>query len=146
MLAVLAVAGIGLFGMGMAPSMQHRVVSLAGAGGPLAASLPASAVNVGIALGSVAGGVAIDASGLQAAVLTGAAIAAAAVGAAWLTGALRPEPTSAAEPATHPRPSRNTPISPSRAGNRGSTRPTPTAPSPPTDQRNSTTNPRKERS
>ena len=36
-LAGAAVASIGLFGMGMAPSMQHRVVSLAGAGGPLSA-------------------------------------------------------------------------------------------------------------
>ena len=118
MLAVLAVAGIGLFGMGMAPSMQHRVVSLAGAGGPLAASLPASAVNVGIALGSVAGGVAIDASGLHAAVLTGAAIAVVAVVAAGSpapcgrchpSGALRarsrgcgPEPAGSRSPvATH---------------------------------------------
>lgn len=90
--ALVAVACIGLFGMGMAPSMQHRVVSLAGAGGALAASLPASAVNVGIALGSVAGGVAIGASGLRAAVLTGAAIGALAIGGAWLTSTLRPAP------------------------------------------------------
>ena len=57
------VVGMGLFGMGMAPSLQHRVVSLAGVGAPLAASLPASAVNAGIALGSFAGGVAIDRAG-----------------------------------------------------------------------------------
>ena len=63
-LVALAVLGIGLFGMGMAPSMQHRVVSLAGPGAPLASSLPASAVNAGIAFGSFAGGIAIDGGGV----------------------------------------------------------------------------------
>jgi len=91
----LAVLGVGLFGMGMAPSMQHRVVSLAGPGAPLAASLPASAVNVGIALGSSAGGVAIDVGGVPAAVLTGAAVAAVAVSVAWATRRLRPDDDAA---------------------------------------------------
>jgi DHA1 family inner membrane transport protein len=95
-LTALAVVGVGLSGMGMASSMQHRVVSLAGPGGPLASSLPASAVNVGIALGSLAGGVAIDVRGLHAAVLTGAVIGAVAVGAARLTGTLRPAPAASA--------------------------------------------------
>jgi DHA1 family inner membrane transport protein len=45
--------------MGMVRSMQYRVVSLAGPGGQLASSLPVSAANVGIALGSYSGGVAI---------------------------------------------------------------------------------------
>lgn len=49
--AGLGVLGIGLFGMGMAPSMQHRVSGLSGDGAALAASLPASAVNAGIAIG-----------------------------------------------------------------------------------------------
>ena len=52
----LAVLGIGLFGMGTGPSIQYRVVSLAGPGAPLASALPASAVNAGIAFGAFAGG------------------------------------------------------------------------------------------
>lgn len=86
----ISVFGMGLFGMGMAPSLQHRVVSLAGAGAPLAASLPASAVNAGIALGSLAGGIAIDAGGIRASVTTGAVIAAIAIGVAWATSLLKP--------------------------------------------------------
>ncbi|HTE60228.1 MAG TPA: MFS transporter [Solirubrobacteraceae bacterium] len=88
-----AILGIGLFEMGMAPSMQHRVVSLAGPGAPLAASLPASAVNAGIAGGSFAGGVAITGGGVPAAVLTGAVVAAVAVVAAWATSLLKPVAT-----------------------------------------------------
>jgi len=41
-----------LFTMGMVPSLQYRVVSLVGPDGALASSLPASASDVGIALGS----------------------------------------------------------------------------------------------
>ena len=93
-LTALAIVGVGLFGMGMAPSMQHRVVTLAGPGGPLASSLPASAVNAGIALGSFSGGVAIEARGLHAAVITGVVIAAGAVAAARLTSTLRPVPAA----------------------------------------------------
>lgn len=94
-----AVLGTGLFGMGMAPSMQHRVVSLAGPGAPLASSLPASAVNVGIAVGSFAGGAAIDRAGIAAAVVTGAVVAALAVIAAWATSYLKaPTPVAASDP------------------------------------------------
>jgi DHA1 family inner membrane transport protein len=86
LVAALCVIGVGLFGMGMAPSMQHRVVSLAGPGGMLASSLPASAVNTGIAFGSFTGGLAIDAGGVRAAVATGAVAGAAAVVlAAWVS-------------------------------------------------------------
>ena len=87
--AAAGILGMGLFGMGMAPSMQHRVVGLAGLGAPLAASLPASAVNAGIALGSLAGGVAIDVAGIPAAVLTGAVVAALSIAVAWATGFLK---------------------------------------------------------
>ena len=62
-LVTLAVLGLGLFAMGMAPWLEYRVVELAGPGGALAASLPASAVNAGIALGAFAGGRAIDLGG-----------------------------------------------------------------------------------
>ncbi|MEO8261440.1 MAG: MFS transporter, partial [Pseudolysinimonas sp.] len=88
--AAIGVLGIGLFGMGIAPSMQHRVTELSGAGGPLAASLPASAVNAGIALGSLAGGIAFGIAGASAAVLTGAVAAALAIAVAWATSFLHP--------------------------------------------------------
>jgi MFS transporter, DHA1 family, inner membrane transport protein len=86
-----AILCLGLFEMGMAPSLQHRVVSLAGPGAPLAASLPASAVNAGIAGGAFAGGLAIDAAGVAAAVLTGAAVSVLSIALAWATGFLKPD-------------------------------------------------------
>jgi len=84
------VIGVGLFGMATGPSIQHRVVSLAGPGAPLAASLPASAVNAGIAFGAFAGGLAIDGGGVRLAVVAGIAIAVIAIAAAWATSALKP--------------------------------------------------------
>jgi len=76
------------------------VVSLAGPGAELAQSLPASAVDVGIALGSYAGGVAIGGFTVSAAVFTGLVIAVIAVAAAWATSFLRPSVAEvAAEPA-----------------------------------------------
>ena len=92
LVAALAILGMGVFGMGMAPSLQHRVVNLAGPGAPLAASLPASAVNAGIALGSFTGGLAIGVGGVPAAVSTGAVIAAISVAVAWATSFLKPIP------------------------------------------------------
>lgn len=97
-LVALAVLGVGLLGMATGPSIQHRVVSLAGPGGPLAASLPASAVNAGIAFGSFAGGIAIDAGGVGFAVVTGIGIALVAIAAAWVTSFLKvPAEVSAPE-------------------------------------------------
>jgi DHA1 family inner membrane transport protein len=93
-LAALAVLGVGVFGMGMAPSLQHRVVSLAGPGAPLAASLPASAVNAGIAFGGVAGGISLELAGATAAALTGVGISVLAIGAAWATSLLTPAPAT----------------------------------------------------
>ena len=98
LLVALAVLGLGLFGMGSAPSMQHRVVSLAGPGAPLASSLPASAANAGIALGSFAGGAAIAGGGVPAAVVTGAFVAVIAVAAAWATSFLQPVAAEVPEP------------------------------------------------
>lgn len=109
LLVALALLALGLFGFGMTPSLQYRVVSLAGPGGALAQSLPASAINVGIAFGSAAGGVAIGGSTASSAVLTGLVIAAIAIPVAWATSFLRPpliaeavEPAAAAEPAGDP--------------------------------------------
>ena len=55
LVAVLLI-GWGLFGFGLVPSLQLRVVSLAGPGAALATTLPASAINAGIAVGSLLGG------------------------------------------------------------------------------------------
>lgn len=96
-------AALGLFVGGMAPSLQYRVVSLAGPGGPLAHSLPASAANVGVALGSIAGGRAIEAFTTSAAVLTGLVVAVIAAVVAWATGFLR---SPMVEEAVNPSPER----------------------------------------
>jgi DHA1 family inner membrane transport protein len=98
-LVALALVALGLFGMGMAASLQYRVVSLAGPGGALAQSLPASAINVGIAFGSAAGGVAIGGSTASAAVVTGLIIAVVAIPVALATSVLKPP---AAEPVAEP--------------------------------------------
>lgn len=65
-------------------------MSLAGPGGPLAQSLPASACNLGIAVGSAVGGAAIDRFTTSATVITGLIIAAISIPVAWATSALKP--------------------------------------------------------
>lgn len=91
----------GMLVMSMAPSLQLRVVVLAGPGGRVASSLPASAVNVGIAAGSAAGGVAISGFGPSAPILTAAIIAGIGIVLAWATSYLKPPVIEkAAEPAT----------------------------------------------
>ena len=89
-LVALALLALGLFAMGMVPSMQYRVVSLAGPGGELAYSLPASAANVGIALGAYAGGVAIGTFTASSAVITGLIIAVISIPVAWAASILKP--------------------------------------------------------
>jgi DHA1 family inner membrane transport protein len=86
----LLLLALGAFVMGSGPSLQYRVVALAGPGGQLAQSLPASAINVGIAFGSFAGGVALGAFTASAAILTGLVIAVVAVPVAWATSRLEP--------------------------------------------------------
>ncbi|HEX8008763.1 MAG TPA: MFS transporter [Trebonia sp.] len=83
----------GTFAFGMAPSLQHRTVSLAGPGGQLASSLPASAINLGIAFGSFIGGAAIGSFTVSAAVITGLIIAVTAIPVAWATSHLKPPAT-----------------------------------------------------
>jgi DHA1 family inner membrane transport protein len=101
LLVALVLVVWGFFAFGMTPSVQFRVVSLAGPGGAFAASLPASVANAGIAFGSVAGGVTIDVIDTRAVTLTGLTIAVAAVLVAVLTRSLRPPAAdrSVAEPA-----------------------------------------------
>ncbi|WP_336211668.1 MFS transporter [Nonomuraea sp. LPB2021202275-12-8] len=80
----------GLFVGVMVPSLQFRAVSLAGPGGALASSLPGSAVNVGIAVGSAAGGVTISNFNASAPLVTGLIIAVIAIPTAWATSFLKP--------------------------------------------------------
>ncbi|TWF80093.1 DHA1 family inner membrane transport protein [Pseudonocardia hierapolitana] len=87
----------GVVGMGLVPSLQYRVLELAGPGRDLAATLPASALNAGIALGALAGGWTLDAYGAGAPVITGLVVAAVALPAAWATSVLRPTPTQQIE-------------------------------------------------
>lgn len=89
-MVALILALLGLCTMGMAPSLQHRVVSLAGPGAPLAQSLPASAANVGVATGAAVGGLAISGFGVPAAVAVGALIGAVAIPVAMATARLKP--------------------------------------------------------
>ncbi|MFC9288595.1 MFS transporter, partial [Streptomyces sp. NPDC057052] len=70
-LVALALVLWGVVGFGLVPSLQYRVGLLAGPGRDLAATLPASAVNAGIAIGAVAGGAAVSHGGARDAVLTG---------------------------------------------------------------------------
>jgi DHA1 family inner membrane transport protein len=93
--AALTLALWGLVGFGLVPSLQYRVVSLAGPGRDLAATLPASAVTLGIAIGSVVGGQALAASGPSAAVFTGLVVCTLALPVALLTGRLKaPRPAA----------------------------------------------------
>jgi DHA1 family inner membrane transport protein len=89
----LALVVWGLVGFGLVPSLQYRVVSLAGPGRDFAATLPASAVTLGIAIGSLIGGWALSGHGPKGAVITGLIICAVALPVAWLTGLLK-APTS----------------------------------------------------
>ena len=97
-------AVLGLVAAGMVPSLQYRVIELAGPGGPLAQSLPVSAANAGVAVGSVAGGLAVGTLSVSAAVLTGAAIGVGATATAWSTRNTR---TSTSPPPAGKRHGRN---------------------------------------
>lgn len=82
-LVFVALAAWGLAGFGFVPSLQYLVIHLAGPGRDLAATLPASAVNAGIALGAAAGGTAVRGAGAGGALLTGLAVCLLALPAAW---------------------------------------------------------------
>lgn len=75
----------GVVGIGTVPALQFRVVGLAGPGRELAATLPASAINLGIAAGSLAGGWAVTTHGPTAPVIAGAILLLAALPLAWWT-------------------------------------------------------------
>jgi MFS transporter, DHA1 family, inner membrane transport protein len=102
-LVALVLLAWGMLAMSMAPSLQLRVVTLAGPGAGLASSLPASATNVGIAVGSAAGGVAISDFGPSAPVLTAAIIGVVGIVLAWATSYLKPPVVeNTTEPAAQP--------------------------------------------
>lgn len=79
----------GLVGFGLVPSLQYRVVSLAGSGRDLAATLPASAVNAGIAVGALLGGWSLDSFGASSVVVAGLVVCVVALPANWATGLLK---------------------------------------------------------
>jgi DHA1 family inner membrane transport protein len=80
----------GVVGFGLVPSLQYRVVSLAGPGRDLASTLPASAVTAGIAAGALIGGWAVAGNGGIGAILTGLILCAVAVPLTVATRFLRP--------------------------------------------------------
>jgi len=96
----LALAVFGLVGFGLVPSLQYRVVLLAGPGRDLAATLPQSAVTAGIAAGALVGGWSVSESGPSGAVMTGLVCCAIAVPLALATGLLRVPRTEEYPPST----------------------------------------------
>lgn len=91
-LVVVTLVVWGVTGIGLVPSVQFRVVRLAGPGRDLAATLPASAINLGIAAGSLAGGWAVTAHGATAPAVTGVVLLVLALPVAWWTRRLAPVP------------------------------------------------------
>jgi DHA1 family inner membrane transport protein len=100
--AAVALGLWGLVGFGLVPSFQLRVISLAGSGGDLAATLGASAVNAGIAVGAMVGGVALAASGPTSVVVTGLVVCLGALPATWAIGRIRVPAMVSAEPPLAP--------------------------------------------
>jgi MFS transporter, DHA1 family, inner membrane transport protein len=97
-----ALVGVGLAAWGLAifaiiPSFQLRVITLAAHGADLAATLGASSINAGIALGSLTGGAVLAHHGATAPTVVALIVSAAAVPAVWATGFFRP-----ADPASGP--------------------------------------------
>jgi DHA1 family inner membrane transport protein len=82
-LVALVLTAWGLLMFAILPSLQLRVISLAGAGGNLAATLSASAANAGIAAGAAVGGWVVAAHGVHALVLVGMLICGIALPASW---------------------------------------------------------------
>ncbi|MFF3686899.1 MFS transporter [Streptomyces sp. NPDC002187] len=93
-LVAVALAAWGLVGMGVTPSLQLRVMTLAGEGGDLAATLGASAVNAGIAAGAAVGGWAAAAHGLDHVPLAALAVCLVALPVTWATRWLKVPSTS----------------------------------------------------
>jgi MFS transporter, DHA1 family, inner membrane transport protein len=84
-----ALALWGVVGFGVTPSLQLRVISLAGKGADLAATLGASAANVGVASGAAVGGWALASFGIGDVPLTALVFAVVALPAVWATRFLK---------------------------------------------------------
>jgi DHA1 family inner membrane transport protein len=89
-LVVVTLLAWGVVGIGLVPSVQFRVVTLAGPGRDVAATLPASAINVGIAAGSLVGGRVVTAHGATGPAVAGVALLLLALPLAWWTRRLAP--------------------------------------------------------
>ncbi|KQV11387.1 MULTISPECIES: MFS transporter [unclassified Kitasatospora] len=98
-LVALVLLALGLSFYSIVPSLQVRVISLAGPGGQLAQSLPVSAANVGIAFGAFAGGVAIDGRSASATVVTALVFSVVTIAVAWGTSFLKPPVVEESSPA-----------------------------------------------
>ncbi|QFZ21684.1 MFS transporter [Saccharothrix syringae] len=90
--AAVALGVWGVVGFGIVPSIQYRVVGLAGPGRDFAATLPASAITAGIAVGALIGAAAVAAGGARGAVLTSLVICSVGVVVAYATSFLKPTP------------------------------------------------------
>lgn len=102
-LAGVLLAVWGLVGFGVTPSLQLRVISLAGEGRDLAATLGASAANAGIALGAALGGWALSSYGAEEVPLVAMVALVVALPAVWATRYLTvpdavPPPMADAQP------------------------------------------------
>jgi DHA1 family inner membrane transport protein len=89
-LVIVALAAWGFAGFAIIPALQLRVITLAGAGGDLASTLGASAVNAGIAAGSLIGGAVLASQGAGATVVAATVLCALAIPATWATRFLTP--------------------------------------------------------
>jgi DHA1 family inner membrane transport protein len=92
LLVVVLLAAWGFIGFGLVPSLQLRVVGFAGPGAELAATLSASAINIGIAGGSAIGGVALERWGVSTVLPCAAALCALALPVTWYSRRLKPGP------------------------------------------------------
>jgi DHA1 family inner membrane transport protein len=90
--AAFALAAWGIVGFGLVPALQLRVISLAGCGRDLAATLSASAANAGIAAGSLIGGEMLEHHGVSSVVLVAIAVCALALPLTWGAQFLKPLP------------------------------------------------------
>lgn len=101
--AAIALVVWGVAGWGLVPALQYRTVTLAGAGGDLAATLPASATTGGIALGAVLGGWGISRFGPETPTLIAAGACLAVLPLVWWTTRLRaPRSAAGGQPADEP--------------------------------------------
>jgi MFS transporter, DHA1 family, inner membrane transport protein len=99
LVAIIALGIWGLVGFGMvSTALQLRVISLAGRGGNLAASLGASAANAGIATGALLGGHIITHQGIRYTTLTAAIVCLLALPITIATKSLHPPGATPTEP------------------------------------------------